>query len=187
MEDYNFNEKEEYRLYKKIGKKGVYKNYTEWEKSILNKYVNISDTRYIINFKAYLNKKRFQLEHRRDSLVQVLIPFLALIITLALTLPSVLEGIIQRNDNLQSDITSTYLENIETNKVTTSERVDIYKEQIKKLDSDNKSIIDAIIICYIVITFSGVAYYIIFMGILRKITFYKDYSKVLKKTGSKKS
>lgn len=178
MKDYNFNEKEEYRQYKKIGKKGVYKNYIEWEKSILNKYVNITDARFIKNFKAYLNRKRYQLEHRRDNLAQVLIPFLALLITLALTLPSVLEGIIQRYDSLENDMINTYLENIETNKEKMNEQVDIYKEQIKRQDSNNKYILDGIIICYAIIVFSGIVYYIIFMGILRKITFYKDYGKV---------
>ncbi|WP_313180709.1 hypothetical protein [Lacrimispora sp.] len=176
MKNYDFDEKKEYKQYGEVGIKGTYKNYTEWDNYIRNKYKNVT-YKSIINFKAYLKAKSDNYKNRRDTLVQTLIPFLILVISLSITFPSIIEGITQRHVNLLNDISST-LKNVESSK-TIDKELEILEVRIKREESNDKLISYSVIICYILIIFSTIAYYLIHFYLLKKITFYKDYCRVL--------
>jgi hypothetical protein len=178
MKDYNFDEKKEYKHYRKVGKKGTYKNYTEWDNYVRNKYKNVTYIS-IVNFDAYLKAKCDNCEIRRDTLVQTLIPFLILVISFSMMIPSVIEGITQRHINLLNDISGTYIENVESSK-NVNKKFDIFEVRVNREETNDKLISDSVNISFFLIIFSTSVYYFIHFYILKKITFYKDYCKILK-------
>ena len=59
MFDYNFDLETELKIYRKVGNKNGFCNYSEWENYVLNKYGNKRYTESSLkNFLHYLNKNQ---------------------------------------------------------------------------------------------------------------------------------
>ncbi|EXG87930.1 hypothetical protein K413DRAFT_4835 [Clostridium sp. ASBs410] len=183
MHSYNFNENKEYKQYKNVGSKKGLHNYIKWEDSVLQKYKNITDPRFIKNFKAYIKRKCTRTENRRDVLLQLIIPFVVLMISFALAFPSVYIGLSQEQDGILGDLDNTYFDNMVTNKATIHElapaQVKLYKERIELHDKVAKLALYNVYLVYFLIIICGVVYWILFRKMMSKINFYKDYYEIL--------
>lgn len=191
MKEYNFEEKSEYDSYKGIGSSKVYKNYCTWEETIIKKYKSTENIQFLINFKAYLNKICNQYEKRREAMTSLWIPFLTLIITFSLIIPSIFLGIMQYQDSFKSDINNTYLQNMVTNGSSTVEvidkQVEFFNERLKDSQVTLDFIMVALYLIYGIIIIGGIILgYVMYIRI-NKISFYKDYVNVINKLIDEKS
>ncbi|WP_394525744.1 hypothetical protein [Lacrimispora sp. JR3] len=191
MKEYNFEEDKEYGGYKGIGSSKEYKNYCTWENSIIEKYKEIDNIQFLINFKAYLNKMCSQNERRREAMVSLWIPFLTLIISFSLIIPSIFLGVRQYQDSFQSDINNKYLENMITNKSAyekiVHQQVDFFTERLDQFKDTMNFIMVSMCVIYIIIVMGGVILGFALSFRVNRILFYRDYINVINKLIEEKS
>ena len=88
LSPYNFNFKEEFKIYKYIGyPKGRFRNYTEWHDYISNKYTtNIYSKTTLNNFLHYLIQQRNFVETENDVISNSQLPLISALISMIVTL-----------------------------------------------------------------------------------------------------
>ncbi len=182
---YNFSEKTELKIYKEIGRNKKYANYCEWKSNIKKKYAKITEIKFFINFKAYLKRQCESYEQKREVLTSLWIPFLTLVISFALVLPSVFVGLKQYQDNIQSKIDDTYLANMVEYGADLTERITQQKETLQNRNDQCKSSINFVFVLlyviYSTLVIVGISFAIRLKKSLTKIAFYKDYINVIDK------
>ena len=191
MEKYNFNEEIELRKYNDTGSSKGFNNYCVWEEEIEKKYKDITDIQYLINLKAYLKKTCNQYETRHQAMTILWIPFLTLLISLALMAPSLFIGLTQYQDNIQSNLDSTYVNKMIENKENpikiTDQQVKLFSERIKHCQVSINYVMFTLYVVFTIIVVAGMIFgYLIFTRV-KKITFYKDYINVIEKLIDKKT
>lgn len=175
---YNFNFKEEYKIYNEVGKcNSNFHSYTEWHNYVYNKY-NIYKhfPTVLINFKHFLIQECNNISYRKDIYVSNLIPFVSIIATIFATLTfSFLDMIHDYNSFVESTLTTEYIEII---KSTITSDI-IIKNMYSTLITDIKfSVIIVFLItifCYIL--FNSLEYR--FFPLSQKINFYNDYISII--------
>jgi hypothetical protein len=191
MYNYGFNKKAELKDYRKIGSIKGFSNYCDWEDSVLEKYQSITEPRFILNLKATLNRECRQCEHYKESMLSLLIPLLAVIFSLALTLPTSFISLKQYQDGLESDTNNTRIENLIRAKVETDtlieNQVKLLQNRFDQLRESADYVFSIIFLFYGIILVYGVYSSLKLKDCLVKIDFYQDYIILLDKVIKTKS
>lgn len=86
MFEYNFDLEKELKIYRKVGNKNGFCNYSEWENYVLNKYGNKRYTESSLkNFFHYLKKNQRVIVSKKESWSSTIMPMVILIITILST------------------------------------------------------------------------------------------------------
>lgn len=188
MASIDFNEKEEMKIYKDAGAEKGYGNYCAWEDSILKKIKGFS-LQENNNLRAYLKKLCESCEHENMVTTTLWIPLFALIISFTIAIPSIYIGMRQYQDNIQSELDNTYLENMAENGAGLPElipkQVENFQNRVDQCNVSINFVNFCLVFVYIILISSGGYFTSILKKRLTKIAFYRDYINVLDKAISK--
>lgn len=104
MFDYNFDLETELKIYRKVGNKNGFCNYSEWENYVLNKYGNKRYTESSLkNFLHYLKKNQRTIVSKKEGWSSTIMPMVILIITILSTSVFSIIGVINNyNDAINT-------------------------------------------------------------------------------------
>ena len=104
MFEYNFDLETELKIYRKVGNKNGFCNYSEWENYVLNKYGNKRYTESSLkNFLHYLKKNQRVIVSKKESWSSTIMPMVILIITILSTSVFSIIGVINNyNDAINT-------------------------------------------------------------------------------------
>lgn len=185
MEDYAFNTLLELEKYKEVGSDKKFCNYCSWEESVIEKYQNITEPKFIHNLKAKLIRESRRCENLQKSILSFWMPLLALIISLALTLTSAFISLKQYQDSVQNDASNAYLENlikadVELN-ILTESKVELLQERVDQLQGSMTYVFASFYILYALVILLSIWLWVMLKKASEKIAFYQDYIVVLDK------
>lgn len=103
--DYDFNFKEEFKIYQQIGTNASCQTYNDWRNHILTKYHSCNCTKNTLdNFYYYLNRELNSVKTSKDIWSNCIFPFVAIFLSVTMTFIFSIVGSINTYNNAINSI-----------------------------------------------------------------------------------
>lgn len=109
--DYDFNFKEEFKIYQQIGTNASCQTYHDWRNHILTKYRSCNCTKNTLdNFYYYLNRELNSVKTSKDIWSNCIFPFVAIFLSVTMTfIFSIVGSINTYNNAIRRSLQSLYI------------------------------------------------------------------------------